>query len=1149
MKFGKNLPGNKVPEFAAHYINYKGLKKIIKSSEKDERKETDLTAFLYELDRNLEDINEFFNRRNGDIFRRIGLLRSRYAIKDASDLKRLDMPSEDWEELVAAVIDLRSALQKLLFYAEVNKQGMVKILKKVEKKTGALVRESYLETKVNMLPFASPTATQDQLHEVNRWLSKLVPDGKEVLLAASKTDDSIRRVRSVVHMGLEEERAKAFETIIRNNDSEALKELLDTTVPAISDKVLANLLQQALLAHSFDVARLFLDRMTSLIIQDDINERNVIHKLIIVQGRRICKTKDGQLGGSPLAQEMFITPAIAPSGNLSLGNAALDFGSRTRDDYSEDSPAALKFLLSNMKASMRSTLVHLDAHHRSPLHYVAEYGLEKCAQVVISYMLAWNQLSASDLLEAPRFEDADGYTPIHLCVKHKYPITLGVMLRANNHDNRQTYELRKYQGSTAVNPITLAIGAPNIIRVLLDAGVDVNKQNYEGETAMHAAARLGDVDSIQELLKPNDLQTVNLSLAEKTYGWTPVFVAAVEGHLEAVRILAHARKALDQVDLSGWTAMEHAVFRGHIECGKALVPMSPPGPTSVFEGVRPHMTPRHSSSETRDGLTGKVQPVKSFGHRYLKDKCMIIVTLGSTDSRRVRSPIQLDKVPIAEASSTRLDTALTLVVSAKNAEGDAIFFDLPMSDAPTTEPILFTATDPDKVQLLFDIVPTYSTGGAKLGRAVALLSSIKTKVGSKKASLWGAVTVPIVESESLSVIGTIEFEFSVVTPFSHPQISIEKESTYWKSLMTTRVIGHRGLGKNQPDRKSLQLGENTVQSFVAAANLGASYVEFDVQLTKDLVPVIYHDFLVSQTGIDAPVHSLTLEQFMSTSQAERQTSDSRNRSRVHSPDANEPRTLKERGRSRSLSTQEIFSNIERMKHTRDFKLKGFKGNQRGHSVQDDFSTLEQVFKKVPKNVGFNIECKYPMLSEAEAEEMDNTAIEINQWVDTVLQCVFDHAKGRDIIFSSFHPDICLLLALKQPTMPCLFLTESGTTYMCDVRSSSLQEAIRFASRWNLLGLVSACEPFVLCPRLVRVVKESGLVCVSYGTMNNNPQHVNAQVKAGVDAVIVDSVLAIRKGLTSEEAATNGLGVTAERSGPSTGQLTPESSGTSEPVVA
>ena len=43
-------------------------------------------------------------------------------------------------------------------------------------------------------------------------------------------------------------------------------------------------------------------------------------------------------------------------------------------------------------------------------------------------------------------------------------------------------------------------------------------------------------------------------------------------------------------------------------------------------------------------------------------------------------------------------------------------------------------------------------------------------------------------------------------------------------------------------------------------NYGLADAYVDVQLTKDHVPVIYHDFLVSETGIDAPVHTLTLEQ-------------------------------------------------------------------------------------------------------------------------------------------------------------------------------------------------------------------------------------------------------------------------------------------------
>lgn len=64
--------------------------------------------------------------------------------------------------------------------------------------------------------------------------------------------------------------------------------------------------------------------------------------------------------------------------------------------------------------------------------------------------------------------------------------------------------------------------------------------------------------------------------------------------------------------------------------------------------------------------------------------------------------------------------------------------------------------------------------------------------------------------------------------------------------------------------------------------------------------------------------------------------------------------------------------------------------------------------------------------------------------------------------------------------------------MRDIRASSLQEAVRYASRWNLLGIVSAAEPLVLCPRLIRVVKETGLVCVTYGTLNNEPENVKVR---------------------------------------------------------
>jgi glycerophosphodiester phosphodiesterase len=91
-----------------------------------------------------------------------------------------------------------------------------------------------------------------------------------------------------------------------------------------------------------------------------------------------------------------------------------------------------------------------------------------------------------------------------------------------------------------------------------------------------------------------------------------------------------------------------------------------------------------------------------------------------------------------------------------------------------------------------------------------------------------------------------------------------------------------------------------------------------------------------------------------------------------------------RHRSMSLHEDDGFSQAdweERMKHTRAFKKHGFKGNSRGTSIQAPFATLEETFKSTPSTLGFNIELKYPMLQESEDEEMGNSAIEMNSWVD------------------------------------------------------------------------------------------------------------------------------------------------------------------------
>lgn len=59
------------------------------------------------------------------------------------------------------------------------------------------------------------------------------------------------------------------------------------------------------------------------------------------------------------------------------------------------------------------------------------------------------------------------------------------------------------------------------------------------------------------------------------------------------------------------------------------------------------------------------------------------------------------------------------------------------------------------------------------------------------------------------------------------------------SIHFPRVIGHRGAVGHAP--------ENTLAGIRKAAELGATWVEFDVALTKDDVPVLMHDDTVDRT--------------------------------------------------------------------------------------------------------------------------------------------------------------------------------------------------------------------------------------------------------------------------------------------------------------
>ena len=153
--------------------------------------------FVFNLDRNLEDVDAFYSRKYAESARRLTLLNDRYG----STTKILDgIDRDEVEDLMGALLEIRGQLRKLQWYAELNRKGFVKITKKLGKKTGKSdFQQRYLVTKVDPKAFATNYNLSRDLRAINDWLSALgearvIDDASSVASAASLRSVSSRAI-------------------------------------------------------------------------------------------------------------------------------------------------------------------------------------------------------------------------------------------------------------------------------------------------------------------------------------------------------------------------------------------------------------------------------------------------------------------------------------------------------------------------------------------------------------------------------------------------------------------------------------------------------------------------------------------------------------------------------------------------------------------------------------------------------------------------------------------------------------------------------------------------------------------------------------------------------------------------------------------
>lgn len=94
-----------------------------------------------------------------------------------------------------------------------------------------------------------------------------------------------------------------------------------------------------------------------------------------------------------------------------------------------------------------------------------------------------------------------------------------------------------------------------VLNVLIDNGSNIKAQNRSGYHAAYRAACYGKLDILKMLLA-KDRSVIDL---KGPNGETPLIVAAIDGRVQVVRHLVHENAKVNLIDLSGKTALQHAM--------------------------------------------------------------------------------------------------------------------------------------------------------------------------------------------------------------------------------------------------------------------------------------------------------------------------------------------------------------------------------------------------------------------------------------------------------------------------------------------------------------------------------------------------------------------------------------------------------------
>lgn len=839
MKFGKTIQKRQleIPEYAASFVDYKALKKLIKrlsatpvitaqvqeqasqpaanaAHDPQATLQANKGAFFFRLERELDKVNSFYLQKEAELKLRLETLLERKtalykqpapaAAQNHSAHNSSSAFSTVYAGLEEGLRIFNSDLDKIQQFIQINQTAFAKILKKWDRSSKSRTKELYLSRAVEVQPCFDRDVISDlsdkattSLLEIGAWA-----EGERLEFAPSQANQS-DQIGQFQQAAPKDTDSRMLAAIVAG-DALLVQEWLQTLSQTqqsrdhVSRLFLSSINTAPLQCQNLLVASGWLDSDY----RDDINQRSCLHELAI-SGR----------------VDAF----------LALPKSAVDIRSR-------------------------------DVYGRTPLHYASMYGHGEIVEALLTSEAADRLLDGTDigLIDCM---DVDHFTPLVLAIVHKQsePARLllehGARIEPRHETDHIPLNLACQHGNVRIVELLL-LRKP---RILADA---------EGLYPQHLVPRSHADPAILLLLAEYG---ASLDQPDKLYQWTPIFHAASEGHLPCLRTLVECRVDVWAVDEKGLSSIYYAAWEGHKECLQVLkkalsaIPQSQHVSNSVTHslvGKTPNPKPPTQAPESIPDLSlpPPIIPLRRYGHNFLDTtKTFIVITFDTSNDDAIKFYGDT-KYPAAR-----------LAISSKSSDLIPRNITLPMQDEHRI--ISFQIENLETFSMDFDIYPTF---GSKVIARGAASSSVFTSRKSSSGYWHLEVFDP-----RLRAVGRICFDYQVVTPFRDIPMETTQFATYWKA--TSQVPSNDSSG-----------------ALITGSSLAGDYVRICVQTTKDMVPVLHSHWAV-QSDLDQLGICNNLIQRLTYDQLTRLIDHNRIKNGTESPQRVLSRVIEQRGSLLSIA--------------------------------------------------------------------------------------------------------------------------------------------------------------------------------------------------------------------------------------------------------